>query len=73
MAASGGHNLTYSLSNSMGNYVKQTSSQEPLDGLEPYLAKMFLARSLSVCSDCPPFKMAAVTRNRNFLQAPGRL
>jgi hypothetical protein len=51
-------------------YVKQTSSQEPLDGLEPYLAGMFLARSLSsvvtFCSDCPPFKMAAVTKNRNF-------
>jgi hypothetical protein len=39
-------------------YVKQTSSQEPLDGLEPYLAKMFLAKSLSsvvtFCSDRPP-------------------
>jgi hypothetical protein len=30
-----------------GKYVKQTSSQEPLDGLEPYLAEMFLAGSLS--------------------------
>jgi hypothetical protein len=25
-----------------GKYVEQTSSQEPLDGLEPYLAEMFL-------------------------------
>jgi hypothetical protein len=25
-----------------GKYVKQASSQEPLDGLEPYLAEMFL-------------------------------
>jgi hypothetical protein len=52
-----------------GKYVKQTSSQEPQDGLEPYLAEMFLARSLSsvtFCSDRPPFKMAAVTKNRNF-------
>jgi hypothetical protein len=51
---------------------KKTSSQEPLDGLEPYLAEMFLARSLSsvvtFCSDRPPFKMAAVTKNRNFLK-----
>ena len=62
MAASGGHNLTYSLSNPMGNYVKQTSSQEPLDGLEPYLAEMFLTRSWSsfvtFCSDRSS-KMAA--------------
>jgi hypothetical protein len=40
----------------------------PLDELEPYLAEMFLARSLSsvvtFCSDRPPFKMAAVTKNR---------
>jgi hypothetical protein len=54
--------------------VKQTSSQEPLDGLEPYLAEMFLARSLSsavtFCSDRPPFKMAVVTRNRNFFNCP---
>jgi hypothetical protein len=28
---------------SYGKYVKQTS-QEPLDGLEPYLAEMFLTR-----------------------------
>jgi hypothetical protein len=39
-----------------------------LDGLEPYLAEMFLASSLSsvvtFCSDCPPFKMAAFTKNR---------
>jgi hypothetical protein len=52
---------------SQKNLVKQTSSQEPLDGLEPYLAEMFLARSLSsvvsFCSDRPPFKMAAVTKN----------
>jgi hypothetical protein len=51
-------NLTY------GKYVKQTSSQEPLDGLEPYMAEMFLARSLSsvvtFCSDHPLFKMTAV-------------
>jgi hypothetical protein len=38
MAASGGHNLTY------GKYVKENFSQEPLDGLEPYLAEMFLTR-----------------------------
>jgi hypothetical protein len=48
----GGHNLTW---RPYGNYVKQTSSQEPLYGLEPYLAEMFLARSLSsvvtFCSD----------------------
>jgi hypothetical protein len=54
-------------------YVKQTS-QEPLDGLEPYLAEMFLAKSLSsvvtFCSDRPPFKMAAVTKNRNFFNCP---
>jgi hypothetical protein len=57
-----------------GKYVKQTSSQEPLDGLEPYLAEMFLARFLSgvvtFCSDRPPFKMAAVTKNRNFFNCP---
>jgi hypothetical protein len=68
MATSGGHNLTY------GKYVKQTSSQEPLDGLEPYLAEMFLARSLSsvvtFCSDHPLFKMTAVTKNRNFFNCP---
>jgi hypothetical protein len=38
-----------------GKYVKQTSSQESLDGLEPYLAEMFLTRSWSsfvtFCSD----------------------
>jgi hypothetical protein len=38
-----------------GKYVRQTSSQEPLNGLEPCLAEMFLARSLSsvvtFCSD----------------------
>jgi hypothetical protein len=37
-----------------GKYVKQTS-QEPLDGLEPYLAEMFLTRFWSIvvtfCSD----------------------
>ena len=58
----------------MGKYVKQTSSQEPLDGLESYLAEMFIARSLSsvvtFCSDRPPFKMAAVTKNRNFFNCP---
>ena len=57
-----------------GKYVKQTSSQEPLDGLEPYLAEMFLAKSLSsvvtFCSDCPPFKMAAVTKNINVFNCP---
>jgi hypothetical protein len=37
MATSGGHNLTW---RPYGKYVKQTSSQEPLDGLEPYLAEM---------------------------------
>jgi hypothetical protein len=56
--------------NDHGKYVKQASSQEPLDGLEPYLAEMFLASSLSsvvsFCSDRPLFKMAAVTKNRNF-------
>jgi hypothetical protein len=35
---------------------------------------IFLARSLSsgvtFCSDCPPFKMAAVTKNRNFFNCP---
>jgi hypothetical protein len=35
----GGHDLTW---RPYGKYVKQTSSQEPLDGLEPYLAEMFL-------------------------------
>jgi hypothetical protein len=39
---------------------------------EPYLAEMFLARSLSSVatdsSDRPPFKMAAVTINRNFFK-----
>jgi hypothetical protein len=52
MATSGGHKLTWQ---PYGKYVKQTSSQEPLDGLEPYLAEMFLARSLlsvvTFCSD----------------------
>jgi hypothetical protein len=57
-----------------GKYVKQTSSQEPLDGLEPFLAEMFLARSLSsvvtFCSDRHPFKMAAVpTFDLNFSQS----
>jgi hypothetical protein len=46
--------------------MQQTSSQEPLDRLEPYLAEMFLAKSLSsvvtFCSDRPLFKMAAVTK-----------
>jgi hypothetical protein len=55
-------------------YVKQASSEEPLDGSEPYLAEMFLARSLSsvvtFCSDRPPFKMAAVNKNRNFFNCP---
>jgi hypothetical protein len=45
-----------------------------MDGLEPYLTEMFLARSLSsvvtFCSDRPPFKMAAVTKNRNFFNCP---
>jgi hypothetical protein len=45
MATSGGHNLTW---RPYGKYVKQTSSQEPLDGLEPYLAEMFLTRSLKM-------------------------
>jgi hypothetical protein len=58
----------------MGKYVKQTSSQEPLGGLESYLAEMFIARSLSsvvtFCSDRPPFKMAVVTKNRNFFNCP---
>jgi hypothetical protein len=71
MATSGGHNLT---GRPYGKYVKQTSSQEPLDGLEPYLAEMFLARSLSsvvtFCSGLPLFKMAAVTKNRNFFNCP---
>jgi hypothetical protein len=71
MATSGGHKLTL---RPYGKYVKQTSSQEPLDGLEPYLAEMFLARSLSsvvtFCSDRPPFKMAAVTKNINFFNCP---
>jgi hypothetical protein len=35
--------------------ITMTSSQEPLYGLKPYLAEMFLARSLSsvvtICSD----------------------
>jgi hypothetical protein len=35
---------------------------------------MFLARSLlsvvTFCSDRPPFKMAAVTKNRNFFNCP---
>jgi hypothetical protein len=70
MATSGGHNLT---ERPYGKYVKQTSSQEPLDGLEPYLAEMFLAKSLlsvvTFCSD-RPFKMAAVTENRNFFNCP---
>ena len=52
MAASGGHNLAKGL---YGKYVKQASSQEPLDGLEPYLAEIFLAKFLSgvitFCSD----------------------
>jgi hypothetical protein len=55
-----------------GKYVKQTSSQEPLDGLESYLAEMFLARSLSsvvtFCSNRPPFKMAAVTQNSRYVK-----
>jgi hypothetical protein len=71
MATSRGHKLT---ERPNGKYVKQTSSQEPLDGLEPYLAEMFLARSLSsvvtFCSNRPPFKMAAVTKNRNFFNCP---
>ena len=58
----------------MGKYVKETSSQEPQDGLEPYFAEMFLARSFSsvvtFCSDRPPFKMAAVTKNINFFNCP---
>jgi hypothetical protein len=41
IAAHGGHNLTY---RPYEKYVKQTSSQEPLDGLEPFLAEMFLTR-----------------------------
>ena len=63
MAASGGHNLAKGL---YGKYVKQASSQEPLDGLEPYLAEIFLAKFLSgvitFCSDRLPFKMAAFTK-----------
>jgi hypothetical protein len=55
-------------------YVKQSSSQKPLDGLDPYLAEMFLARSLSIvvtfCSNRPPFNMAAVIKNRNFFNCP---
>jgi hypothetical protein len=43
-------------------------------GTEPYLAEMFFARSLSsgvtFCSDRPPFKMVAVTKNRNFFNCP---
>jgi hypothetical protein len=57
-----------------GKYVKQTSSQEPLDGLEPYSAEMFLAVFLSsvvtFCSDCPTFKMAAVTKDNNAFNCP---
>ena len=42
-----------------------------MDGLETYLAEMFLARSLSsvvtFCSDRPPFKMATkVKMSSNF-------
>ena len=52
MATSGGHNWTW---RPYGNYVKQTSSQEPLYGLEPYLAEMFLTTFWSIvvtfCSD----------------------
>jgi hypothetical protein len=68
MATSRGHKLT---ERPNGKYVKQTSSQEPMDGLETYLAEMFLARSLSsvvtFCSDRPPFKMATkVKMSSNF-------
>jgi hypothetical protein len=65
MATSGGHNLTL---RPYGKYVKQTSF------LEPYLAEMFLARSLSsvvtFCSTALRFKMAAVTKNKNFFNCP---
>jgi hypothetical protein len=71
MATIGGHNLA---KRPYGKYVKKSSSQEPLDGLKPHLAEMFLAKFLSgvitFCSDRPPFKMAAVTENRNVLNCP---
>jgi hypothetical protein len=48
MSPAGGHRP-------YGKYVKQTSSQERLDGLEPYIAEMFLTRVCSIvvtfCSD----------------------
>jgi hypothetical protein len=34
----------FEISANQRQYVEQTSSQEPLDGLEPYLAEMFLTR-----------------------------
>ena len=52
------------------SYMARSSLTYIQGGLEPYLADRFLARSLSrvvtFCSDRPPFKMAAVTKNRNF-------
>jgi hypothetical protein len=49
----------------MGHYVKQTSSQEPLDGLEPCLAEMLLTRSCTLNYDLP---LAAILDFRSAKQ-----
>ena len=52
LSDTGGHNFTQ---RPYGKYVKQTSSQEPLNGLDPCMTEMFLTRLRSIvvtfCSD----------------------
>jgi hypothetical protein len=72
---SANHRLLWPLAAILDNRSEQkVTTIDQNDGLEPYLAEIFLARSLSsvvtFCSDCPPFKMAAVTKNRNFFNCP---
>jgi hypothetical protein len=53
----------------------QTSSQEPLDGLEPYLAEMFLARPYQVLllfvSTALHSRWLLLLKMKNYTEKPG--